>query len=334
MRAHRARHVLASALYCVVWLVGMVNAGPPKKTPEQTYRDAKAALEKNWEKEDQFYQKMIQNQEQNIANLNQRLRNAKPEQDKLREILQNQVRNAETRLADTRNKRTQRERQARQQIEEIARKLEDAHRNIDQGVAEFQAGVAQFQQAVEAEKQKFEKQMADFKAKIEGTIEDLQKLNKLLTGKYEVRYDLNHIETNLGGKQQTLTIEEFAELRLFGPNGPKMPPANVDKLRNMPGWAKINVEGLGFTIEVNAEGKTGRIGGLIDYKEAKFLGGGSGGILLTGPLSLAHLFAVDGAIRASGTPMWGGHVTNSVVGTAGGQGGGIYVRVPFRALKR
>ncbi|MDP6113950.1 MAG: hypothetical protein QGG53_18980 [Planctomycetota bacterium] len=352
------QRVLLFALASVFFLSPQLQA---ERTPQDTYRDTRAKLRKFWQGEEKLILGIIRGQEKHVANLNQRYRKTAPKFVKIRANIQKNLKQAQARLAESRSYLSKRRQEVPKKIEEAAQKAANTHRELiargedakqqieaavaqaqrdiahklEKAKAEVEAGMSELRQRAEAARRKIESDLDRFKAKVDAAVSDLEKKNQQVTARYRVRYDLSRIETNLGGKKQTVSIGRLAKLHLGGnPKAPLIPRELIEQLRELPAVVDIEAKGIGFTVKDPKSDKPGRIPGVINYREGKFLGGGSAGGLLTALGALLHTLTIDGQLKLSPQPRFTGKVVSALTLWSGAGVGGAYVSVPFQAASK
>jgi cell wall-associated NlpC family hydrolase len=252
------QRVLLFALASVFFLSPQLQA---ERTPQDTYRDTRAKLRKFWQGEEKLILGIIRGQEKHVANLNQRYRKTAPKFVKIRANIQKNLKQAQARLAESRSYLSKRRQEVPKKIEEAAQKAANTHRELiargedakqqieaavaqaqrdiahklEKAKAEVEAGMSELRQRAEAARRKIESDLDRFKAKVDAAVSDLEKKNQQVTARYRVRYDLSRIETNLGGKKQTVSIGRLAKLHLGGnPKAPLIPRELIEQLRELP----------------------------------------------------------------------------------------------------
>jgi hypothetical protein len=312
------RNVLAGLLSLALTPV-LADAAAP--TPDDTYRNTKATLEKAWEAEKKVHVGVIRAHEKHLQNLATRYSRIDPKFANLRQGLARQIRKVKADLAKARGNYTRRETEVRGKIEAAASNLSRAHADA---VHKAEAVKAEFQAKFDA-----------FRRQIEGTVEQWREWNRRVTGRYRVAYDLNRIETNLGGRRQTVTLAQFRRLHLGGnPRAPLVPRKLCDDIEAAPRNATVEAKGFGIVVTVTKDGRTAKGPGLIDYRRGKFLAGGSGGYVITPIGTILHTLTIDGDLRLTGRTRFRGRVVTALTGWTHQGGGGIYVSVPFEAVRQ
>ncbi|MBI4859180.1 MAG: hypothetical protein HY815_02750 [Candidatus Riflebacteria bacterium] len=309
---------LAAVLGIVVHSAAL--GAPPARTPEETYSQTKAALEKAWHVEHRLLTGVIDLQEKALADLRRRHAAADPRFPGLRRGLEEQIRKTEAQLANSVANRSRREREVVGQIEEASAKLRRAHEALALGAKRLRADV--------------EARLREFQQKVVVPLEELQASAARVAGRYRVRYELDRIETNLGGHRQTVTLDQLRKLHL-GNNrwAPPVPPQLVDQLAELPTELTVEASGVGFAAMLTRGGTTGKLPGVIDYKQGKFLGGGSGGAVITALGTLLHTLTIDGTIHLANPVRFSGRLVSALSLWTPTAAGGLYVLVPFEASK-
>lgn len=328
------------------------------KTPGDTYREAKAAMEKAWQAEKRFREGVIRALEKTLANLRAGYQKTNPKFVKIRQNMMNNIRKTEARLARNRSELAHRTKEVKERIKEKARALADLHREllrrgqnalqeleaalertkreiaqkVEQARTAVSDALAEIERRAAQARASLEKELQEFRNVIDQKIADLQEKNRRVSTVYKVAYDLSRIETNLGGSRRVLTLDQLRRTRIGGESdAPLVPPELIEQIRSLPQKVVINAKGVAFSVsDPNQPGKV-KLKRLIDYKKGKFPAGGSGGGVVTRPGALMHTVTIDGDVRVWQVPRFNGLVVSALTlwGSAGA--GGVYISIPFQA---
>ncbi len=326
--------------YVSIGLVSLVIAGSIARagqTPRQTYAKTKADLEKLWAGEKKLIQAGIDFHSKTLANLRKARSKCKPQHKKLKHDLDAAISKHKSKLREVRAHMAKREKEVAAQIEAAASGWAKAHRDLEKAGKDLKkAGkeIERLAKQAERDAAAFRAKIEQFKKDFDAKVAEYQSKVAAVSGKYTVTYDFSKIETNLGGKKQTVTLAQLRKTHLGGnPKAPLVPAELCNQIMTSPRRVEVHAQGLGFVLSAKRRGKTGRLPGLINYKTDKFLGGGSGGHLVTRLGTLLHTLTVDGDLKLGGKTQLKGRVISALTLWNPQGAGGIYVSVPFTATK-
>jgi len=330
----KALKYFSIALVSVVLTAATSRAG---QTPKQTYRKTKADLEKLWAGEKKLIQAGIDFHVKMLAGLRKARARCKPHQKKLKHDLDAGIRKHEAKLREARAHMARREKEVAVQIEAAASGLAKTHRDLENAGKDLEkAGkeLERLRKKAERDAAAFRAKVKQFKKDFDAKVAEFQDKIAAVNGKYSVTYDLTRIETNLGGRKQTVTLAQLRKMHLGGnPKAPLVPAKLCNQIMTAPRRVEVHAQGFGFVLSARRLGETGRLPGLINYKTNKFLGGGSGGHLVTKLGTLLHTLTVDGDLKLDGKTRLKGRVISALTLWNPEGAGGIYVSVPFTATK-
>ena len=182
------------------------------------------------------------------------------------------------------------------------------------------------------------KALEDLKKKLEEAKKELEARKKAvadvgeaLSGKFKVQYNYNRIKTNLGGKTRVMTFAQFKRLRIpIGKKGVPVSPQTIKNLEDLP--RRIIMESNGIVISIQAK-DGGKVGGRVNAKEKAFGITALNGAIITGAGVIVSGGQVKGKLVAEDPSRVKGTVGFGIGGVAGGGSGGVFVAIPFRAIK-